>query len=91
MNAFKSIKKKPSFEFYEDIEILRFLSLNKKVLMVETKKNSIGVDDQKSLNLVRKSLVNNFLKYKTINSYKTILFDCDGVLINSNKFKYNLF
>lgn len=54
LNTFKSIKKKPFFEFYEDIEILRFLSLNKKVLMVETKKNSIGVDDQKSLNLVRK-------------------------------------
>lgn len=31
------------------------------------------------------------MKYKSINSYKTILFDCDGVLINSNKFKYNLF
>ena len=44
LNAFKSIEK-TILGFYEDIEILRFLSLNKKI-NGETK-NSIGVDDQK--------------------------------------------
>jgi 3-deoxy-manno-octulosonate cytidylyltransferase (CMP-KDO synthetase) len=42
--AFKNFGRKSELEFSEDIEILRFLELNKSILMVETQGGSLAVD-----------------------------------------------
>lgn len=44
LKAFGSFARKSELEKCEDIEILRFLELGKKVLMVETKPGSLAVD-----------------------------------------------
>jgi 3-deoxy-manno-octulosonate cytidylyltransferase (CMP-KDO synthetase) len=41
---FRNVGKKSELESCEDIEILRFLEINKKVLMVETRPGSLAVD-----------------------------------------------
>jgi phosphoglycolate phosphatase-like HAD superfamily hydrolase len=62
----------------EDIEILRFLELGYEVRMIELSKDSIAVDTQEDLELVRKII----LKMSEI---KVILWDFDGVILNSNE------
>ena len=59
---FGKTKKKTFFEYYEDIEILRFLEMDFKVKMVKVSNSSIGVD---TLSDVKK--VNKILKTKRIN------------------------
>lgn len=44
LNAFQAFARKSELENSEDIEILRFLELGKKVLMIETKPGSLAVD-----------------------------------------------
>ena len=44
LESFASFGRKSELESSEDIEILRFLELNKKILMVETKPGSYAVD-----------------------------------------------
>lgn len=44
LKAFRNYGKKSTIESYEDIEILRFLELDKEILMVETKEESLAVD-----------------------------------------------
>ncbi len=44
LNSFMMFGRKSTLEHSEDIEILRFLELNKKILMVETKPGSAAID-----------------------------------------------
>ena len=44
LDAYNAFGRKSALEHCEDIEILRFLELNKRVLMVETKPGSLAVD-----------------------------------------------
>ena len=55
LKLFRS-KNKGSIERQEDIEIIRFLELNKKVLMVETKSNSHAVDIKGDIAKIEKYL-----------------------------------
>jgi 3-deoxy-manno-octulosonate cytidylyltransferase (CMP-KDO synthetase) len=41
---FKAYGRKSELEYSEDIEILRFLELGKKIQMIETKPGSLAVD-----------------------------------------------
>ena len=70
-------------EDIEDIEILRFFELDKKVMMVPVSDISIAVDVPSDVEKVE-----NYLNEKMIlNKYETIIFDCDGVILNSNIIK----
>ena len=44
LQLFKNFGRKSYLESYEDIELLRFLELNKKILMYECSTSSIAVD-----------------------------------------------
>lgn len=44
LRAFRNYGRKSIIESYEDIEILRFLELDKEIFMVETKEESLAVD-----------------------------------------------
>ena len=55
LKLFKS-NTKSQIELHEDIEIIRFLEINKKVLMVETKSNSYAVDTKDDITRVEKYL-----------------------------------
>ncbi len=57
LELFKS-EKKSFIEDQEDIEIIRFLELNKKVLMVETKSNSYAVDTKDDIAKIENHLKN---------------------------------
>jgi 3-deoxy-manno-octulosonate cytidylyltransferase (CMP-KDO synthetase) len=78
LEDFSSLKRKTVLEQEEDIEILRFLELGYEVRMIELSKDSIAVDTQEDLELVRKII----LKMSEI---KVILWDFDGVILNSNE------
>ncbi len=54
--AFKMYNRKSELEFSEDIEILRFLDLSKKILMVETKGGSLAVDTPEDVRAVEDAL-----------------------------------
>lgn len=54
--AFKNFGRKSELEFSEDIEILRFLELNKSILMVETQRGSLAVDVPEDVPIVEKVL-----------------------------------
>lgn len=53
---FGKLKRKTFFEFYEDIEILRFLELGYKVKMIKVLNPSIGVDTIQDVRKVNKIL-----------------------------------
>ena len=56
LSDLRTLKNKGSIERQEDIEIIRFLELNKKVLMVETKSNSHAVDTKGDIAKIEKYL-----------------------------------
>jgi len=62
LNLFRSFKRKSKIEYLEDIEILRFYELNKKILMVRTSGDSIAVDYPSDIKKVEIKLLNNQLK-----------------------------
>lgn len=55
---FRGFGRKSKLEFMEDIEILRFLELNRDVLMVETKGQSLAVDVPEDIKPVEEALKN---------------------------------
>lgn len=59
LRDFTKFKKKGKLESIEDIEILRFFELNKKILMVKTSDNSIAVDYPKDIKIVENKLIKN--------------------------------
>tara|TARA_B110000483_G_C18169310_1_gene532622 strand:+ start:252 stop:1004 length:753 start_codon:yes stop_codon:yes gene_type:complete len=61
---FKKFKKKPYLESIEDIEILRFFELNKKIKMVKTESSSIAVDLPSDIKLVERILNKKNMKIK---------------------------
>ena len=58
LKKFKNFKKKSVIEIAEDIEILRFFEINKKIKMIKTTNNSIAVDQKKDIKKVEKYLKN---------------------------------
>jgi 3-deoxy-manno-octulosonate cytidylyltransferase (CMP-KDO synthetase) len=56
LRAFKNFGRKSELEMCEDIEILRFLELGKKILMVETKGGSLAVDVPEDVSPVEAAL-----------------------------------
>lgn len=56
--AFKNFGRKSELEHSEDIEILRFLEIGKKILMVETQSGSLAVDVPTDVALVENVLLN---------------------------------
>lgn len=69
---------KTTLEYEEDIEILRFLEFGYEVRMVELSNTSVAVDTPDDVIKVKNILCMN-------NKIKTILWDFDGVLMDSNK------
>ena len=57
LSAFKGFGRKSYLEHSEDIEILRFLELDKPVLMIETKGGSLAVDVPEDVPPVEKALM----------------------------------
>lgn len=55
--SFKNFGRKSNLEFSEDIEILRFLDLNKSIRMFETQTGSLAVDTPEDVILVEKALM----------------------------------
>jgi 3-deoxy-manno-octulosonate cytidylyltransferase (CMP-KDO synthetase) len=58
LDAFRNFGQKSKLEKSEDIEILRFFELNKKILMTETKFGSLAVDVPEDVARVEKALKN---------------------------------
>lgn len=56
LRAFKDYGRKSVIESYEDIEILRFLELDKQILMIETKEESLAVDSPSDVAAVETAL-----------------------------------
>lgn len=56
LNAYKGYGKKSTLEKHEDIEIIRFLELNKAVRMVETEPGSLAVDTPADVEIVEERL-----------------------------------
>ena len=59
LRSFKKFKRKSKLEFIEDIELLRFFELNKKILMVKTTEDSIAVDYPRDIKKVEKKIIYN--------------------------------
>jgi len=59
LNLFKNFNRKGKLEAIEDIEILRFFELKKKILMVKTDGNSIAVDYSRDIRKVEKIIIHN--------------------------------
>ena len=59
LKLFKNFNRKGNLEAVEDIEILRFFELKKKVLMVKTNGNSIAVDYPEDIRKVEKIIIHN--------------------------------
>ena len=59
LELFYRFKKKSSIEELEDIEILRFFELEKKIKMIKTSTGSIAVDRRSDLKKVEKIIKNN--------------------------------
>lgn len=60
LHSFRNFGRKSELEKAEDIEILRFIELEKKIFMVETKPGSLAVDIPEDIEKVEKKL--KFLK-----------------------------
>jgi len=58
LDAFRKFGRKSILEQLEDIELLRFLELNKKILMIETKSGSLAIDVPKDIPNVENALRN---------------------------------
>jgi len=56
LNAYQSYGRKSTLENYEDIEIIRFLELNKNIRMVETEPGSLAVDTPEDIVIVEDRL-----------------------------------
>ena len=56
LDKYYSFKKKTPTERLEDIEILRFFDLNKKIKMVKTTPGNLAVDEEKDIKKVEKLL-----------------------------------
>ena len=56
LDKYYSFKKKTTTERLEDIEILRFFDLNKKIKMVKTTPGNLAVDEEKDIKKVEKLL-----------------------------------
>jgi len=56
LKAFKDFGRKSELERYEDIEILRFLELDKRVRLIETKPGSLAVDSPEDVAKVEEAL-----------------------------------
>ena len=50
------LRKKSKLEKTEDIEILRFFELNRKIKMVKTQSVSLAVDEKKDIKIIEKYL-----------------------------------
>jgi 3-deoxy-manno-octulosonate cytidylyltransferase (CMP-KDO synthetase) len=59
LKLFKNFNRKGKLEAIEDIEILRFFELKKKILMVKTDGNSIAVDYSRDIRKVEKIIIHN--------------------------------
>jgi len=59
LKQYKKFGKKSAFEILEDIEILRFFEIGKKIKMVKTSSQSIAVDLRSDIKKVEKYLKNN--------------------------------
>lgn len=68
-------KSKAEYEYFEDIEILRFFDLGIPVQMIQTSKSSLAVDIPEDVPIVEKALLKE--------RYDAFLFDFDGVILNS--------
>jgi 3-deoxy-manno-octulosonate cytidylyltransferase (CMP-KDO synthetase) len=64
LNLFRNFKRKSKIEYLEDIEILRFYELNKKILMVKTSGDSIAVDYPSDIKKVERKLLENDKKIR---------------------------
>lgn len=62
LKAFKDFGRKSQLEACEDIEILRFLELGKKVRMIETQPGSLAVDVPEDVAGVEKQMLNKGLQ-----------------------------
>ena len=62
-------KRKSNIEKIEDIEILRFFELNKKIKMVKVSNSAIAVDEPSDKKKVEKSIC---LNYETSITYETL-------------------
>ena len=59
---FKKYKKKTPLEKNEDIEILRFLEINKKIKMISTTGSEISIDTLKDYQLAKKIILKKIKK-----------------------------
>lgn len=82
--------KKTTLEAVEDIEILRFLEMGIGVQMVKVSDSAIAVDYKEDVAKVEEAINNDPIR-KRILDYDTWYFDCDGVLLDSNKLKTDAF
>lgn len=57
LKAYGEASKKAEYEFFEDIEILRFFDLGKRIMMVETSGASLAVDVPEDVEKVEKHLL----------------------------------
>jgi len=57
LNAYRCYGRKSTLENYEDIEIIRFLELNKNIRMVETDPGSLAVDTPEDIKIVEDRLL----------------------------------
>ena len=87
LQKYLSFGRKSILESIEDIEILRFLEFDKKILMFECKNNSHAVDVPEDVKKIEKLLK----KEMKIFEYSSLIFDCDGVILNSNQIKTEAF
>lgn len=57
LTAFRSFGRKSALEYSEDIEILRFLEMNKTIRMIETRPGSLAVDEPEDVAKVEAALI----------------------------------
>ena len=77
LKAYGEMNKKAAYEFYEDIEILRFFDLDIPIKMVTTSKVSLAVDVPSDVAKVEAAMK------KEAKNIPAILFDFDGVILDS--------
>ncbi len=59
LRSFKKFRRKSKIEYLEDIELLRFFELGKKILMIKTSEDSIAVDYPRDIKKVEKQIRKN--------------------------------
>ena len=88
LNSFYNYGRKSKLEQIEDIEILRFFELNTPIKMFQCRKGSIAVDIPEDVKKVERFFQREIYN---MNNYSHLFFDCDGVILNSNKIKTDAF